>query len=947
MRAKFTYRSGVLWLYATLALGAGAVAQDRVYLELEPITEALRLGSGDLPPGRDAALPPGQRYEVNGRTVVLADAEGRSLAEWRRRPGVRAAYRDFAVAPRGGAAAALRRPDDPGFAEQWNFDIIDVASAWDVTTGGTSALGRDVVIAAVESNGFTLGHPELVGRYFTNPTEVAGNGVDDDGNGLVDDFTGWNFATNSPDFTDSYHGTHVAATLVAATDNGRQTAGLNWGGRLLPLEVSTVGEWTIALDYLADLRERYNATDGREGAYVVVANMSLGADGVSCEEFPPFANALDRLGRAGVLSVAAVGNSAGDADRAPDFPTSCPSEYLVTVTATDREDRLVGSSGYGPAQVDIAAPGARYPSVDYELFGQNENYFEGTSGAAPHVAGVAALAYAIPDARFDALVDEDPAAAALLVREALLAGVDLREGLTARVGSGGRLNAGATLSYLLEVLAADGSVVVLFADGVRAPERLSSGGDSLEYARALGRRLNAHLYLGDVQFGGQLTDPGAQPIPLGGGALAAARNVGFALAAEPSQAGLVDAANAVARLRLGGDQTGANGGPSVVALFADGFGGGEGASEDAAVQEIVREASVRAPREIAGNGVDDDGNGAVDDVSGRGFAAEAAGGSPTPPPSAGGRGGLLAAAVATAGGELRSGLVLPLSGETLAQWVAAADYALEFRERYNDGDPSGLPVTTLAAPVDANALYDGASLVAAVAERLLDAGIVTVLPHALLGGAGDQVALGSSSRLTRAVPPGQPALLPQTRIGLDASAVVGGAGVAVALAAAGVDALYRVNCPALPSELETRPRQTAERIASALAESRARPAGPDEAADPTQAPFDVAQAAMRIREWCPSGPVDVAGIKVFPNPSNLSSTVRVELNGLRDGEVDLVVYGIDGRPVAERQVRSQSGVAVFDLRAGILAAGVYTLVGTAENGAIVTARLVRTAVPTM
>ena len=305
-------------------------------------------------------------------------------------------------------------PNDPGFTALWGLGTIAAPAAWDVTTGVAST-----VVAVVDS-GVDHGHPDLAPNIWSNPGEAAGNGVDDDGNGYVDDARGWDFVGAGADTRDpNGHGTHVAGTIGARGNDGVGVAGLNWQVSLMPVRATNSAGSGTAAQIAGAL-----AYAGAEGARV--ANVSLGA---------PFASSAiaDAIARSpNTLFVAAADNGGHDGvgdntDLVGDFPCSLSLPNVVCVAASDRNDNLAPFSNFGPDSVDLAAPG-----VDILSASRGGVYASrrGTSFAAPHVSGVAALVWS----RY-------PGASVAFVRNALLSGVDPSPGLAGRIASGGRLNA--------------------------------------------------------------------------------------------------------------------------------------------------------------------------------------------------------------------------------------------------------------------------------------------------------------------------------------------------------------------------------------------------------------------------------------------------------------------------------------------------------------------------
>ncbi|MDP0496135.1 MAG: S8 family serine peptidase [Verrucomicrobiota bacterium JB024] len=316
-------------------------------------------------------------------------------------------------------------PDDPDFSQQYAHGLIGSAAAWDVSTGSA-----EVVLAVIDT-GMDLDHPDLAANLWTNPGEIAGNGLDDDDNGYADDVHGWDMADddNAPDDAVG-HGTHVAGIAGAVGGNATGVTGVNWSVSVLPLRIGstsfTVSAVVEALDYLYALRTEH-------GVNVVVSNNSYSGEGISDAEQA----AIDRQGEAGIIFVAAAGNTATDVDAVPVYPGAHPGTHVVNVANSDDADNLSTTSNFGASTVDLAAPGVDIFST---WTGDSYTTRSGTSMAAPQVAGAVALAFAAA-----------PEADAQAVRDALLASVDLVPALSGSTATGGRLNVGRLLDALTGV----------------------------------------------------------------------------------------------------------------------------------------------------------------------------------------------------------------------------------------------------------------------------------------------------------------------------------------------------------------------------------------------------------------------------------------------------------------------------------------------------------------
>ncbi len=373
------------------------------------------------------------------------------------------------------------QPDDPNFLQQWHHvntgqtggtvdADIDSDLAWEITTGGQTATNDDIVVCMIESG--NLDHPDLSPNRWVNIHEIPDNGIDDDGNGYIDDYNGWNPFTNTDDYGSDAHGTNCLGMIGAKGNNELNVSGINWDVKLMVIgDYSTNTQASVirAYTYPLVMRKLWNESNGERGAFVVATSSSWGIDQGNPLNYPLWCQFYDTLGYHGILNIGATSNSNVNVDVVGDMPTACSSDYIIGVGRTDHNDNTAG--GYGVSTIYFGAPGINVVTTNGS---SGITTTTGTSFSCPLTAGVVGLAYSIPCTNFMSIVKSNPRRGADLVRDALLNGVDVKAQLQSRFITGGRLNARNTLDLLMEstcsacvaraieVNAADNSAVISF-----------------------------------------------------------------------------------------------------------------------------------------------------------------------------------------------------------------------------------------------------------------------------------------------------------------------------------------------------------------------------------------------------------------------------------------------------------------------------------------------------
>ena len=365
------------------------------------------------------------------------------------------------------SASMLSVPNDPRYGDLYGLHNtgqsggttdadIDAPEAWQVSTGS-----RDLIVGVIDT-GIDYTHTDLAANMWVNPGEIAGNGIDDDANGFIDDVHGYDFANDDGDpFDDNGHGTHCAGTIGGVGNNGIGVAGVNWEVSLMGLkflDANGSGSTSAAIqavNYATMMRNQY-------GQNVRVTSNSWGGGGSS----NAMRQAIESGAEAEIIFIAAAGNDGMNNDTNPQYPASYTSDVVISVAATDRNDALANFSNYGATSVDIAAPGVGIVSTTP---GNSYASFSGTSMATPHVAGAAALALAV-----------DPTLTVSQLRSGLLGTVDAVVGLAGKTVTGGRLNVG----RLVESLSSD-PTVPLPPSGLNASDGSTLGSVRVSWGSSL------------------------------------------------------------------------------------------------------------------------------------------------------------------------------------------------------------------------------------------------------------------------------------------------------------------------------------------------------------------------------------------------------------------------------------------------------------------------------
>ena len=332
---------------------------------------------------------------------------------------------------------------------QTYLKTINIEKVWDKYTGGLSRSGKEIIVAIVDDGIDTL-HEDLKQNIYINTGEIKWNGIDDDGNGYIDDYYGWNGADSIAKVNSLYggtHGTSIAGIIGARGNNDTGITGINWNTKLLNLSAfgfeNIGGDYSVAncFEYILANKKLYNQSNGSKGINTAIVSLSIGIEGEFPVDNPIWCAYLDSFGLYGIMISNAAPNSPKNIDIAGDIPSTCLSRNLITVN--NGNDKIANNSAYGITHVDIAADGLNVlttaaPSKTSSL--GPYNYVNGASYSSPQVAGVMALILEAACNTFHQHLIDSTEQAIELFREWILTG-DTLLALKNYNATGGRLNA--------------------------------------------------------------------------------------------------------------------------------------------------------------------------------------------------------------------------------------------------------------------------------------------------------------------------------------------------------------------------------------------------------------------------------------------------------------------------------------------------------------------------
>lgn len=848
----------------------------------------------------------------------------KSYEWWLKQPGVSYVQKEYTLKPRN------TTPNDPFFPQQWHLLQTHVDELWESTLGDTTSSGWDIVIGTIESNGFQIDHPELKGKYYQNKGEIAGDEIDNDNNGYIDDVNGFNFSNNSGSFRPNFHGVHVCGLLAARSNNSKETSGITRGAKILPFQVNNINTLILAIDYIVTQRQLFNSSNGARGIYIPVISLSLGINNLNCTEVPEFNNAVKRAHEEGILVVSAASNTLGNIDLNVDFPSSCSAENLLVVTASSKDENVYSTSGYSSSLVDVAAPGENLVSVVYTNGNRDDRFFTGTSAATPIVSGIATLLFGLPCKKIDELAIQQPKRIVNEVKNAIIQGASKNKNFFGKCVSQGIVNAIGAKNYLFDNLCQPEELIVKFKSSTPPPTSIQiSSKLNLTLQETVVEAWNVYRYslssldtLGLGQFlKNEATIVGAN------------WNSRLKTLSPKWNKTNLDK-NKLAELtdlNKFKNEVKSNLSPLAskvtTALFAPSF--------DLNLFEQP-DLLYNNPNEIANNGIDDDNNGWIDDVSGLNLNNNKLG-----------EIGIRTAGFITSNGESdyesvsQASKLLPFSGNTVSDWIKSAYYTAEIRNQFNQSNgKEGALISSFASltspPSNFTSTLPTNNIINDITKQLEEIGVIVILPIGSYWVSENTIPkqdstlvifAGTASNNTNNAVRLNPTTYQSRQIS-GVQTVLDGSFAAIGVTAGTIAALYQSACLDLANLALNSPkstgRLTSNNILTAITDSNL---------------WNTETLTQELSNIC--GITDGCDIlKIYPNPLLTTQTLKIDIATISKDVCPITIFNNRGQIIYRQEIPMNNRLNTISLPAKDIGSGMNYII-TTKNGKNSSKKLIR------
>lgn len=350
------------------------------------------------------------------------------------------------------------KPNDPFYNKQWNLAFMGFEEVWCFNNNGITPLGDTIVLGIIDQ-GCNCDITDISANLFINHKEIPNNNLDDDSNGYMDDYRGFNAVAGKGDkHPPNNHGTNVLSIAGANGNNGKFITGAAPKIKMLMCSASSEADAIECYYYFLKMKEDYYTFKGQFGAYLVASSTSLGLPEAFPEDHSAWCDVYDQLGTSGIINICATDNVDENIDNYGDIPGLCKSDYLIVVTNTDRSDTRA-KAAFSKINVDLAASGELVPVMNLDSSVENSS---GCSLSAPQVAAGAAYLHQFGE-KYAKICKSDPPQSALLMKNFILEGSKPIPALSQEISSGKRFDVNGAFTKLLsycEILSTEDNIMI-------------------------------------------------------------------------------------------------------------------------------------------------------------------------------------------------------------------------------------------------------------------------------------------------------------------------------------------------------------------------------------------------------------------------------------------------------------------------------------------------------